>query len=143
MLTQDGGKPHPAYAPYMGIISPVLERAQFTSGGYPLVEGLTRDDYRRSYAKMVELAGRLHKAGVTIVAGTHGWGIELIRELEIYQQAGFTPAEALQSATKAQPSSPRAWWAPTHAPARSRWARRRTWCWWTATSQKTSAPSAA
>lgn len=99
MLTQDGGKPHPAYAPYMGIISPVLERSQFTSGGYPLVEGLTRDDYRRSYAKMVELVGRLHKAGVTIVAGTDGWGIELIRELEIYQQAGFTPAEALQSAT--------------------------------------------
>jgi imidazolonepropionase-like amidohydrolase len=98
-LTQDGGKPHPAYAPYMGIISPVLERSVFTSGGYPLVEGFTRDDYRKSYAKMVELVGRLHKAGVPILAGTDGAGIELIRELEIYQQAGFTPAEALQSAT--------------------------------------------
>lgn len=99
MLTQDGGKPQPAYAPYMGIISPVLERSVFTAGGYPLVEGLTRDDYRKSYAKMVELVGRLHKAGVPIVAGTDGWGIELIRELEIYRQAGFTPAEAIQSAT--------------------------------------------
>lgn len=99
MLTQDGGKPHPAYAPYMGITSPVIERSAFTSGGYPLVEGLTRDDYRKSYAKMVELVGRLHKAGVPIVAGTDGWGIELVRELEIYSQAGFTPAEALQSAT--------------------------------------------
>ena len=99
MLTQDGGKPHPAYAPYMGIISPVIERSAFTSGGYPLVEGLTRDDYRKSYAKMVELVGRLHKAGVPIVAGTDGWGIELIRELEIYRQSGFTPAEALRSAT--------------------------------------------
>ncbi|MFN7029892.1 MAG: amidohydrolase family protein [Sphingopyxis sp.] len=99
MLTQDGGKPHPAYAPYMGIISPVIERSVFTAGGYPLIEGLTRDDYRKSYAKMVELVGRLHKAGVPIVAGTDGWGIELVRELEIYQQAGFTPAEALQSAT--------------------------------------------
>ncbi|UUX98867.1 amidohydrolase family protein [Sphingomonas sp. J315] len=99
MLTQDGGKPHPAYAPYMGIISPVIERSAFTSGGYPLVEGLTRDDYRKSYAKMVELVGRLHKAGVTVVAGTDGWGIELVRELEIYQQAGFSAAEALQSAT--------------------------------------------
>ena len=98
-LTQDGGKPHPAYAPYMGIVSPVVERSAFTSGGYPLVEGLTRDDYRKSYAKMVQLVGKLHKAGVPIVAGTDGWGIELIRELEIYQQAGFTPAEALQSAT--------------------------------------------
>lgn len=99
MLTQDGGKPQPAYAPYMGIISPVLERSVFTAGGYPLVEGLTRDDYRKSYAKMVELVGRLHKAGVPIVAGTDGWGIELIRELEIYRQAGFSPAEAIQSAT--------------------------------------------
>lgn len=99
MLTQDGGKAQPAYAPYMGIISPVLERSVFTASGYPLVEGLTRDDYRKSYAKMVELVGRLHKAGVTIVAGTDGWGIELIRELEIYRQAGFTPAEAIQSAT--------------------------------------------
>ncbi|WP_432770078.1 MAG: amidohydrolase family protein [Sphingopyxis sp.] len=99
MLTQDGGTPHPAYAPYMGIISPVVERSAFTSGGYPLVEGLTRDDYRKSYAKMVDLVGRLHRAGVPIVAGTDGWGIELIRELEIYRQAGFTPAEAIQSAT--------------------------------------------
>ncbi len=99
MLTQDGGKPQPAYAPYMGIISPVLERSVFTAGGYPLVEGLTRDNYRKSYAKMVELVSRLHKAGVPIVAGTDGWGIELVRELEIYRQAGFTPAEAIQSAT--------------------------------------------
>jgi imidazolonepropionase-like amidohydrolase len=99
LLAQDGGTPHPAYAPYMGIISPVLERAVFTSGGYPLVEGYTRDDYRKSYAKMVELVRRLHEAGVPIVAGTDGMGVELIRELEIYSQAGFTPAEALQSAT--------------------------------------------
>ncbi|HUE80115.1 MAG TPA: amidohydrolase family protein [Sphingomicrobium sp.] len=98
-LAQDGGEPHPAYAPYMGIISPVLERAVFTAGGYPLVEGFTRDDYRKSYAKMVDLVGKLHVARVPIVAGTDGMGIELIRELEIYRQAGFTPAEALQSAT--------------------------------------------
>ena len=99
LLTQDGGIPQPAYAPWMGIVSPVLERSVFTAGGYPLVEGFTRDDYRKSYANMVALVGRLHKAGVPIVAGTDGWGVELIRELEIYQQAGFTPAEALQSAT--------------------------------------------
>ena len=98
-LTQDGGDPHPAYAPYMGIISPVVERSAFTSGGYPVVEGYTRDDYRASYAKMVELIGKLHAAGVPIAAGTDGWGIEIIRELEIYQQAGMSAAEALQTAT--------------------------------------------
>ena len=139
MLTQDGGKPHPAYAPYMGIISPVIERSVFTAGGYPLIEGLTRDDYRKSYAKMVELVGRLHKAGVPIVAGTDGWGIELVRELEIYQQAGFTPPRR----SRARPSSPPASSAPTSAPARSRSARRPTWCWSTATPPPTSARCAA
>jgi len=98
-LTQDGGKPHPAYAPYMGIISPVLDRTVFTAGGYPLVEGYTRDDYRKSYANMVRLVGKLHGAGVPIVAGTDGMGIEIVRELEIYRQAGMTPAEALRAAT--------------------------------------------
>ena len=98
MLTMDGGTPAPAYAPYVGIISPVLDRS-FRSGGYPLADGFTRDDYRKSYAKMIELVGLLHEAGVPIVAGTDGMGIELVRELEIYRQAGLTPAEALQSAT--------------------------------------------
>lgn len=97
-LTQDGGKPHPVYAPYMGIISPVLDRA-FRRGGYPLVEGYTRADYRKSYANMVALVGRLHQAGVPVVAGTDGFGVEIVRELEIYRQAGMTNAQALQSAT--------------------------------------------
>ena len=98
VLTMDGGTPAPSYAPYMGIISPVLDRA-FKAGGHPLVKGYTRDDYRKSYAKMIELVRGLHDAGVTIVAGTDGSGIELVRELEIYKQAGMTNAEALQSAT--------------------------------------------
>jgi hypothetical protein len=97
-LTMDGGKTAPAYAAYEGIISPVLDRS-FKAGGHPLVKGFTRDDYRKSFAKLVELVSVLHKTGIPILAGTDGWGIELIRELELYQQAGFTPAEALQSAT--------------------------------------------
>ncbi len=94
----EGGTPMPAYAPYMGIISPVLDRV-FRAGGYPLVEGYTRADYGKSYAKMMQLVTVLHQAKVPIVAGTDGWGIELVREIELYAQAGFTPAEALQSAT--------------------------------------------
>jgi imidazolonepropionase-like amidohydrolase len=97
-FTMDGGTAAPAYAPYVGIISPVLDR-QFRSGGYPLVEGYTREDYRKSYARMMELVRVLHQAGIPIVAGTDGWGIELVRELEIYHQAGMTPAEVIQSAT--------------------------------------------
>ena len=94
----EGGTPMPAYAPYMGLFSPVLDRA-FRAGGYPLVEGYTRADYAKSYAKMMGLVTVLHKAKIPIVAGTDGWGIELVRELELYRDAGFTHAEALQSAT--------------------------------------------
>ncbi|MEO5611890.1 MAG: amidohydrolase family protein [Sphingomicrobium sp.] len=97
-FTSDGGVPSDAYASYMGILSPVYDRS-FKAGGHPLVEGYTRDDYRKSWAKLVELVGALHKAGVTIVAGTDGQGIELVREIELYKSAGFTPAEAVQSAT--------------------------------------------
>ncbi|MEO6256752.1 MAG: amidohydrolase family protein [Sphingomicrobium sp.] len=94
----DGGVPADAYASYMGILSPVYDRS-FKAGGYPVVAGYTRDDYRKSWAKLVGLVGAMHKAGVTIVAGTDGQGIELVREIELYKTAGFTPAEALQSAT--------------------------------------------
>ena len=97
-LISDGGIPADAYASYMGILSPTYDRF-FKSAGYPVVEGYSRDDYRKSYAKMIELVGALHKAGVTIVAGTDGQGIELVRELELYKKAGMTNAEALQAAT--------------------------------------------
>lgn len=97
-FTSEGGVPQPAYASYMGIMSPTYDR-YFKSGGYPLMEGYTRDDFRKSYRKMVDLVGALHKAGVTIVAGTDGQGIELLREIELYKEAGMTNAEALQTAT--------------------------------------------
>ena len=48
---------------------------------------------------MVSLLGRMHQAGVPIVAGTDGAGIEIVHELEIYVQAGLSPAEALAAAT--------------------------------------------
>jgi imidazolonepropionase-like amidohydrolase len=53
------------------------------------------------FAKLIALAGTLHKAGVTIMAGTDQTvpGHSLHRELELYVQAGFTPLEALQAAT--------------------------------------------
>jgi imidazolonepropionase-like amidohydrolase len=48
-----------------------------------------------------EVLRRLHAAGITIVAGTDQAvpGYSLHREMEIYVEAGFTPLEALQSAT--------------------------------------------
>jgi imidazolonepropionase-like amidohydrolase len=98
LYVPENGDLSPSYAPFVGTLPPTTERG-FRSGGFKVPEGLTRADYRKSWAKMVELLGRMHKAGVPIVAGTDGAGIEIIHELEIYEQAGMTPAEALAAAT--------------------------------------------
>ena len=87
-MTSDGSAISPEYAPFAKIAPPSVVR-NWKIGGYPLSEGLTRDDYRRSFVKMVELVGKLHHAGVRIVAGTDGYGLELVRELELYTQAGL------------------------------------------------------
>ena len=53
------------------------------------------------FAKFMELLSLLHRAGVTIVAGTDQAvpGFSALREIELYVQAGFTPMEAIQAAT--------------------------------------------
>jgi imidazolonepropionase-like amidohydrolase len=97
-MTSDGSTLSPEYAPYADIAPPAVARGWKISG-YPLFDGLTRADFKKSFDKMVGLVDRLHKAGVRIVAGTDGYGLELVRELELYQQAGLTNTEALQTAT--------------------------------------------
>lgn len=96
----DNGELSPAYAPFLGTLPPATERG-FRAGGFAVPRGLTRADWRASWAKMVELLGIMQKAGIPIVAGTDGYGIEIVRELEIYQSAGMTPGEALYTATLA------------------------------------------
>lgn len=98
LYVPENGELSPAYAPFVGTLPPTVERG-FRSGGFAVPKDLTRADYRASWAKMVALLAKMHKAGVPIVAGTDGSGIEIIHELEIYVQAGFTPAEALAAAT--------------------------------------------
>lgn len=98
LMTSDGSTISPEYAPFADIAPPSVARG-WKTGGYPLFGGLTRADFRKSFDKMVGLVGRLHQAGVRIVAGTDGYGLELVRELELYQQAGLSNPEALQTAT--------------------------------------------
>jgi len=98
LMTSDGTSISPEYAPFADVAPPSVARG-WKIGGYPLFGGLTRDDFRKSFDKMVGVVGRLHKAGVRIVAGTDGYGLELVRELELYEQAGLTNAEAVQTAT--------------------------------------------
>jgi len=97
-LVSEGGVPQAGVAAYYDNVPPLVARG-FRSGGHPLIENLTRADYRKSFGKLVELVGALHKAGVPIVAGTDGEGRELVREIELYAQGGLSPAAALQTAT--------------------------------------------
>ncbi|WP_158543540.1 amidohydrolase family protein [Dyella solisilvae] len=98
LYVPENGDLSPAYAPFMGSLPPAVERG-FRMGGFAVPKDLTRADYRASFAKLQALVGAMHKAGVPIVAGTDGSGLELVRELELYVQAGFSNSEALASAT--------------------------------------------
>ena len=60
---------------------------------------MTRADAQASVDHMGEYVAKLFRAGVPIVAGTDGYGMELVRELELYVDGGLTPAEALATAT--------------------------------------------
>ena len=53
------------------------------------------------FDRFLATVGALHRAGVPIVAGTDQSvpGYSLHREIELYVKAGFTPLEAIQSAT--------------------------------------------
>ena len=98
LYVPENGDLSPSYAPFVGTLPPTTER-NFKTGGFAVPKDLSRADYRASWAKMVGLLGRMHQAGIPIVAGTDGGGIELVHELEIYVQAGLSPAEALATAT--------------------------------------------
>jgi imidazolonepropionase-like amidohydrolase len=98
LFVPENGDLSPAYAPFVGMLPPAVERG-FRQGGFVVPSDLTRADFRASFAKLSELVGALHRSGVPIVAGTDGSGLELVRELELYVAAGFTPAQALASAT--------------------------------------------
>ena len=69
------------------------------------MKGFTRDDYRKSFAKMVELARVLHEAGVPIVGGTDGWGIGLVSHyIGAYHSGGHNAVEKeYEKLTKNQP----------------------------------------
>lgn len=68
-------------------------------------QGGPLEDRRREFAKYQELTGKLHRAGVPLLAGTDAPepqvtpGFSLHQELELLVESGLTPAAALQAAT--------------------------------------------
>lgn len=77
--------------------APVVLETKFRGMG----GATTAEQMRTRTAQTLAAIGALHKAGVTIVPGSDtglvGYG--LIRELELYVQAGMRPLEAIQCAT--------------------------------------------
>jgi imidazolonepropionase-like amidohydrolase len=94
----DQGEVAASYAPWMGTMPPQVERG-FKSGGLPPTAQVSRARMRATQAALAALVGELHRRNMTIVAGTDGTSLELVRELELYVAAGFTPADALATAT--------------------------------------------
>jgi len=98
LFTQLQGEVDPRYAGIIDHFPPVFQRGLYKNSMD--VTPANVDRYRASYAKMVEMVGRLYKAGVPLVAGTDDIaGFTLHRELELYVKAGIPPAEALRIAT--------------------------------------------
>lgn len=92
------GKLANAYAPFVGTLPPQIERG-FKAGGLAPPADLSRATMAKSFAKLQALMMELHRRGVPVLAGTDGYGLELVRELELYVAAGMTPADALAAAT--------------------------------------------
>jgi hypothetical protein len=75
-------------------------RRGFLQGQMKIPDDVTAARYEKSYAKMIDFTGRMYRAGIPLVAGTDDIpGFTLQRELELYVEAGLTPAQVLQVAT--------------------------------------------
>jgi hypothetical protein len=92
------GEMGPSYAPYADVVPPAVRRG-FLTGGFAETPDLKRDRMCASYGKLAELVTELYRKGIPVLAGTDGSGMELIRDLELYQKAGMTAGEALATAT--------------------------------------------
>jgi cytosine/adenosine deaminase-related metal-dependent hydrolase len=97
-LWPETGEYPPAVVPYATTLPPQFARGYLQSAMAPTAD-VPRSLMRASTRNLVALVGELHRRHITIVAGTDGNGFELIRELELYVQAGLTPAEAMATAT--------------------------------------------
>jgi len=98
MLRHRPGEYNPSYAMIADHLPPTVRRGMLN----PIMEVSEANaaTYARGAAAMVEMVGRLYRAGVPLVAGTDAMpGFLYDRELELYRQAGIPAAEVLRIAT--------------------------------------------
>jgi len=98
-LRQRDGEMSAAYAAIADHLPVTLQRG-LVSGGMRIPNERVHALYNRSYARMIDFVGRMHRAGIPLVAGTDAIaGFTLQRELELYVQAGIPASEVLRIAT--------------------------------------------
>lgn len=96
--TQRQGQPNPSYA-MVSSHWPAVMRRSYLSAEVDMDDAKARR-WSASWRVMVDLLGRMHAAGIPLVAGTDATpGFALHRELELYVQAGIPAAQALKIAT--------------------------------------------
>jgi imidazolonepropionase-like amidohydrolase len=96
-FTATTAKPPASFEPGVNKVAPELAE-QLTDVGPPTDRSEIGE---KVFKKELEIVEALHRAGIPVVAGTDQTvpGHSLHREIELYVQAGFTPMEAIQSAT--------------------------------------------
>ena len=98
-IRQRDGELSQEFAAVADHVPPDVRRG-FFQAQMKIPDDATAARYEKSYAKMIEFTGRMYRAGVPLVAGTDDIaGFTLQRELELYVEAGLTPAQVLQVAT--------------------------------------------
>lgn len=98
-LRQRDGEMSVAYAAIADHLPATLQRG-LMSGGMNIPNERLHALYNRSYARMIDFVGLMHRAGIPMVAGTDAIaGFTLQRELELYVQAGIPVPEVLRIAT--------------------------------------------
>jgi imidazolonepropionase-like amidohydrolase len=98
LFTDRPGRMSASYAAIADRLPPQVRRS-YLAGGLQVPQG--KDAlYRESQLATLRMTKLLYDSGITIVAGTDGLpGFTLHRELELYVQAGISPADVLRIAT--------------------------------------------
>jgi imidazolonepropionase-like amidohydrolase len=99
LMLSRAGKVAPADAPYFDHVPVGYQRSRKRS--FVALETPEMDAaYVRSFARLMELIGLLHRRGIRLLPGTDdATGFTVHRELELYVRAGIPPAEVLRMAT--------------------------------------------
>ncbi|MEX0359394.1 MAG: amidohydrolase family protein, partial [Allomuricauda sp.] len=98
MFSTKAGEPDPQFEAIIDRL-PIQVQRGYYSGGLPIPEG-KEQQYKDSFAKLLEILENLHSNGVTLLPGTDAMpGFALHKELENYVKAGIPANEVLQLAT--------------------------------------------